>query len=316
MDISVIIPNYNGENILRKNMPKVIEVLEDYIKESKKQVEIILIDDCSEDSSKKIIEDFVINSVNSEIKIKSFYNKKNYGFSSTINNGVKNAEGEILILLNTDVIPKKGFIKPLLNRFADEKVFAVGCVDESLENGSIVLRGRGVGKWKRGFLIHSAGKLDKSDTLWVSGGSGAFNRKIWERLGGLNELYNPFYWEDIDLSYRAIKSGYKVFFEKDSVVRHEHETGTIKSKFSLFNVKTIAYRNQFMFVWENGDFTKIILNILFLPYHFFKALINYDKAFFLGLFKALIIFPKIVQSSSKNRKFFIRSDKDVTESIK
>jgi GT2 family glycosyltransferase len=316
MYISIIIPNFNGENIIKKNLPKVLEVLNDYIEEAKQNAEIIIVDDGSKDDSREIIEGFVKNSFKTKIKIKSFYNGKNCGFSTTVNNGVKRAEGEILVLLNTDVIPKKGFLNPLLKHFIDENVFAVGCMDESVENGKITLRGRGVGLWKRGFLNHSAGGLDKTDTLWVSGGSGAFRKIIWQKLNGLNELYNPFYWEDIDLSYRALKSGYKIFFEKQSVVRHEHETGSIKSKFNPSSVRTIVYRNQFMFVWENGDFKNIILNILYLPYHFLKALLRLDKGFFLGLFKALIKLPKVIQSSSKNRKLFVKNDKDITENIK
>ena len=109
----------------------------------------------------------------------------------------------LYILFNTDVYPDKDFLTPLLSHFKDEKVFAVGCMDKSIEGKDVVLRGRGIGVWKRGFLVHEKGEIEKSDTLWVSGGSGAFRKSIWDKLGGLNELYNPFYWEDIDLSYRA-----------------------------------------------------------------------------------------------------------------
>ena len=259
MNISVIIPNYNGEQIIVKNLPKVLSAIEEY---DKGKSEIIISDDLSTDRSVEIIEKIISENKNSKVSIKLLKNEKNKGFSSNVNRGVGESNGEILILLNTDVIPAKGFLRPLLQHFSDDKIFAVGCLDESLENGKIIHRGRGIGKWKKGFLIHSAGTHDKNDTLWVSGGSGAFRKEIWDKLKGLDEIYNPFYWEDIDLSYRALKSGYKTVFEKDSIVRHEHDKGVIKKKFKPNWVKKIVYRNQFIFAWKNSDLSNLLRNIL------------------------------------------------------
>ena len=97
-------------------------------------------------------------------------------------------------------------------------------------------------------------------------------KSIWDELGGLDILYNPFYWEDIDLSYRARKSGYKTLFENKSVVRHEHEKGSIKNKYNPQDVKKIAYKNQFIFAWKNSDFSTLIYGHFWLPYHLLKAL--------------------------------------------
>ena len=236
------------------------------------------------------------------------------GFSYTVNHGATNASGEVLLLINTDVCPEPGFLAPLLSHFEDEDVFAVGCMDKSIEGKETVLRGRGTGYWKRGFLNHKKGEVDKSDTLWVSGGSGAFRKSYWDKLGGLNNLYNPFYWEDIDLSYRALKSGYKVIFENKSVVIHEHEKGVIKSKFSPYIVKTLAFRYQFIFTWSNlTDFSLVISHISWLPYHFIKTLIGNETAFYVGFGKALILLPKILKTRYNNKKFFIKSDKEVTK---
>jgi len=301
MNISIVIPNYNGQDLLRKNLPKVLEVVEG--------AEIVIVDDASIDGSLK-----VLNSFGSKIKV--IKNEKNLGFSSTVNMGVGEARWEIVVLLNTDVVPQKGFLDPLIAHFKDENVFAVGCMDKSIESGKIILRGRGIGSWKRGFLVHSRGEIDKTNTLWVGGGSGAFRKSIWEKLGGLNELYNPFYWEDIDLSYRALKSGYKIIFEPKSVVIHEHEKGAIKKTYSDFKVKTIAYRNQFIFVWENAtDYSLQFSHLVFLPYHFIKALLRFDLAFFIGFLRAFILFPRIIISSLNYQKLFIRKDKELMEEL-
>lgn len=309
MNLSIIIPNYNGEKLLRQNLPKVLAAVKDY----KGKVEIIIADDPSTDTSAKTITAFIKSIKEKHIIGKTIANKnkKEAGFSKNVNRGVSLATGEILILLNTDVAPHKDFLQPLLAPFADEKMFAVGCMDESIEREGTVLRGRGIGRWQRGFLIHSAGSVDKTNTLWVSGGSSAFRRSIWDKLKGLDVLYNPFYWEDIDLSYRALKSGYKTAFASKSIVVHEHEKGAIK-KFKKDQVQTVAYRNQFIFVWKNiTDKRYLFSHLIWLPYHFATALTRGDWKFFQGFFAALALLGRIQEKRRRTQKSFVLSDRQI-----
>lgn len=310
MNISIIIPNYNGEEIIKKNLPRVFDAVNDY---KGGKYEIIVVDDASEDNSLNIL-----GKLGEDIpSLKILRNEKNLGFSSTINKGVKEASGEIIVLLNTDVYPEKDFLKPLIKHFNDEKVFGVGCMDRSIEDGKIVLRGRGIGKFSRGFLIHKKGEVDGSSTLWVSGGSSAFRKETWEKLDGFNELYSPFYWEDIDISYRAQKSGYKIIFENSSVVVHEHSKGAIESYYSRFKIKKIAYRNQFIFVWTNiTDLDYQFLHMIWFPYHLLRAILKGDTVFILGFLSALILLPKIIKSSFKYKKLFIKKDREILNSFK
>lgn len=311
MNLSVVIPNYNGQDLLKKNLPKVFEAIDVY-RNGKK--EIIVTDDCSLDNSINVLQDLKpkMESSYPDTRFKLIENDKNFGFSSNVNKGVANAKGDILILLNTDVSPKKDFLMPLISHFSDPNIFTVGCMDESIEDGKIVLRGRGVGIWKRGFLVHSRGEVDKTNTLWVGGGSGAFRKSIWDKLGGFSALYNPFYWEDIDLSYRALKSGYKIVFEPKSIVTHEHEKGAIKSTYSSFKVKTIAYRNQFIFVWKNTtDLDLQFLHLFWLPYHLVKALIRGDLIFLVGFCLAFLRLPQVMLSSFRAQKYFTKSDREI-----
>jgi GT2 family glycosyltransferase len=304
MDISIVIPNYNGENLLKDNLEKVYREINLY---KSGKTEIIVVDDGSLDKSLDFLNEFAKTHNNCKVVV----NKKNLGFAPSVNEGVKASSGETVILLNTDVHPEIGFLEPLLKHFSNEKVFAVGCLDRSVESNGIILRGRGLGEWKRGFLVHKRGEVDKNNTLWVSGGSGAFRKAIWDKLGGLNELYAPFYWEDIDLSYRALKSGYEIVFEPKSVVVHEHEKGAIKNRYSDFRIKTIAYRNQFIFVWENADLALIYSQILWLPYYFIKALLSSDWPFFLGFLNATLLVTRILKLRHGAQKMFVKKDAEV-----
>jgi GT2 family glycosyltransferase len=315
MNLSIIIPNYNGAAILKKNLPKVLDAVREY---KKGNVEIIIPDDPSTDKSNIVIQEFIDSISEKHVVGRTIANhsKKDAGFSKNVNRGVRFAKGDILILLNSDVAPHKDFLEPLLAHFDEAIVFAVGCMDESIENGKTVLRGRGVGRWQRGFLMHKKGANDKTNTLWVSGGSGAFRKSIWDKLGGLDPLYNPFYWEDIDLSYRALKAGYKLVFEPKSKVIHEHEQGAIKTKFKSGNVRRIVYRNQFTFVWKNITDQRLILgHFIWLPYHFLKALSLRDWKFYEGFFDALSRFSQIQLAKQKAKKLFVRKDSDILRKI-
>lgn len=311
--VSIVIPNYNGEKLLKKNLESVFEAAEYYANKHNSQIEIVIADDCSEDNSIEEVKSLKLKVKSRNLKLKIIWNEMNLGFSSTVNKGVKESEGEIVVLINTDVRPEKDFLIPLVSHFKEEELFAVGCMDKSIENGKVILRGRGIGKWEKGFLMHSRGEVDKTNTLWVAGGSGAFRKSIWEKLGGFDELYNPFYWEDIDLSYRAVKSGYRILFEPKSVVVHEHEEGAIKKKYSYFKIKTIAYRNQFIFVWKNiTDLDLYLLHFDFwVFYHLVNALMRKDWCLILGFFRAYVLLPKILKSRFKVKRLFAKSDKEV-----
>ena len=309
MTVSIVIPNYNGQQLLKKNLPKIIEFIRH--NESKLFIkELIIVDDASTDRSVEQVGNHHSKSNNFSYIV--LRNKKNRGFSSTVNRGGRHATGDIVVLLNTDVCPEPDFLKSALVHFKNSAVFAVGFLDKSIEGGKTVKRGRGMGYWHKGFVLHKRGDIDRMDTFWVSCGSGAFRRDMWNRLGGLDELYNPFYWEDIDLSYRAQKSGYTIVFEPKSVVIHEHEKGAILSHFSEKHVTTIAYRNQMYFVWKNiTDVGLLLSHFFWLPQHTFHALLVSDWVFLTALLQATMHLPKVISHRRKQKKLYKKSDREL-----
>lgn len=293
--MSIVIPNWNGKQLLEKNLPQTIAAC-------KEAEEIIIVDDASTDNSVMLIK-------NKFPQIRLITKDINEGYSSAVNLGVKEAKGDIVVLLNTDVIPDKGFLSPLVSHFDDDRVFAVGCEDKSEENGVTVLRGRGQAAWKKGFFIHSRGEVDKTDTAWVSGGSGAFRKSIWDKLGGMDPLFNPFYWEDIDLSYRALKSGYKLVFEPKSRVIHRHEEGKILETYGKNEIERIAYRNQFIFIWKNlSDSDLILEHLIWAPIRLFQATVSGDTNMLMGFIGAFVRLPKIIISRKKQSSLWQKND--------
>ncbi|MBI4062453.1 glycosyltransferase family 2 protein [Candidatus Gottesmanbacteria bacterium] len=280
MKVSIVIPNWNGSTLLSKHLPAITQ--------ARGISEIVVVDDGSTDDSVELLHrEFP--------RVRVIEADRHEGFASAVNTGVAKAVGEIVVLLNTDCEPEKKFLEKLLPHFGDANVFAVGCLDKSMEGRRIVLRGRGVARWRRGFYVHQRGEVDKSTTAWVSGGSGAFRKSMWDKLGGMDSLFNPFYWEDIDLSYRALNAGYRLVFEKGSVVKHFHEEGKIMRKYSKWYIRIIATRNQFQFIWKNVASLGIILSHMFwTPIMLVKALFVLDTAFVFGYFAAILRLPVIL----------------------
>jgi GT2 family glycosyltransferase len=312
MTVSIIIPNYNGAHLLKKNLPKVFAAATAYTQDTGSDIEVVVSDDGSGDGSIGLLYEEQEKRRKEKVPLVVIERKQNTGFSPAVNRGVKEAQGDILVLLNSDVSPEREFLKPLLRHFSDEKVFAVGCLDRSPEGEREVLRGRGVGTWQRGFLIHRAGKVESDKTLWASGGSSAFRKRLWVKLGGLYEIYRPFYWEDIDLSYRAQKAGYHVVFEPQSRVVHEHEAGSIKQQFTRKKITLVAYRNQFLFVWLNITQPSLLLShTLWLPVHILRAIMRLDGRFLSGFFAALLRLPAVMSLRRKNSALFTVNDTTV-----
>jgi GT2 family glycosyltransferase len=232
--VSIIIPNFNGKDLLAKNLPKVIEAQQNL---NNHIIEIIVVDDASYDDSVAFLKKNFPN-------VKLIKHKKNRGFSYSVNTGVRMAKGNYIVLLNTDVIPDKNFLESVLPHFDNSKVFAVSFHEKGYAWAK--------GYFKDGFISHEQGKETEEvhNTFWVSGGSGIFRRKYWMDLGGMDEkLLSPFYWEDIDLCYRAAKRGLILLWEPKSFVEHKHES-TI-SKLSKSYVQRIRERNELLFIWKN-----------------------------------------------------------------
>lgn len=228
MKTSIIIPNFNGAELLRKNLPAVLECAAD---------EVIVTDDASQDESLQVLEGF-------KDRVKIIANRTNLGYGENLNGAIKEAVGEIIVLLNSDVVPEKDFLKPLVPYFNDGTVFAVSCHEpgQSWEWGGFV----------KGFVDHHA--MPESNeahiSIYASGGSAAFSKEKLVSLGLYDSLYYPFYWEDFDLSYRAWKRGWQVFWEPQSVIHHER-SATIKKYFSKRYVSQITQRNELLFIWKN-----------------------------------------------------------------
>ncbi|MEK6846843.1 MAG: glycosyltransferase, partial [Nanoarchaeota archaeon] len=149
MSVDVVIPNYNGFELVKENLPKVIEEAKRY------GGSIIIVDDGSNKDEFESLSNFV-----KDKNILLLRNERNSGFSSAVNRGMSKSNSDFVVLLNTDVLPEDNFLDAAIkDLLSDGNLFGLGFMDKSVEDGKTILRGRGLAKWEKGFLVHRRGEV-------------------------------------------------------------------------------------------------------------------------------------------------------------
>lgn len=249
--LSVIIPNYNGVDLIPVFFPSVIKAVERY----QGQKEILFVDDRSTDDSLTLIDGYRRQCPALEILKRNC----NGGFSKTCNTGIRAATGQILFFLNTDVGLSEDFFDHFAGHFDDPNTFAVTTCgyrygsDEQIDGVKLM-------KWRRGLLRVTENivndklpnNLADLGPLWSASVQGAYffadAAKVGE-LRGFDELLSPFVFEETDMAYRALKRGWRIVYEPKSVAYHQvsQSLGVFKRR----RVRLIATRNRLIFTWKN-----------------------------------------------------------------
>lgn len=239
MDVSVVVTCWNGRNLLEKNLPLVLAAVEN---PGNKIKEVIVVDDASSDGSAEFLK-------KNYPQVTVVSQPKNYGYSVTCNTGVQRARGDLVVILNADVIPSGNFLEKVVPLFSVEKVFSVTFNEGRHGPGKIV--------WEKGFLElkpeQPATNTVNSD--WANGGSSIFRKSMWEKLAGMDCLFLPFYFEDVDLGLRARKAGWICLWEPKALVEHQHEATINPKNFSLYKRKNdialVKERNHLLLTWKH-----------------------------------------------------------------
>lgn len=237
--ISVVIPTYNGEGLLRENLPSVIDALESWGGE----YELVVVDDCSTDGSRAFLATLP--------RVRVLVNRVNMGFSGSCNAGMLATRYPVCLCINNDVRATPGFVAPLLRHFADPTVFAVTpniWVEREGRNQGIV-----TALYGKGFLKGSFAALDESggerENLYAIGACVAYDMGKFRALGGFSEIYTPYLFEDVDISYRAWKRGWRSVYEPGGEVHHYSSASIGRTRKRL--KRRIYFRNRFLFHWIN-----------------------------------------------------------------
>lgn len=301
---SIVIPNWNGRDLLEKYLPSVIASIEDH-----PGSEIIVVDNGSEDGSTDFLRDRF-----PQVRVLEL--SRNLGFGGGSNAGFRAAANDIVVLLNSDMRVDRNFLAPLLTGFGDEKTFAVSCqIFFSDPNKLREETGLTEGWWQQGRLAVRH-RIDRTlselfPCFYGGGGSCAFDRKKFLELGGFDHLLAPFYLEDTDLGYLAWKRGWKVLYQPASVVYHEHR-GTIGKRFSEAYIQSILKKNYVLFAWKNIHEWRRLISHFFFTWA--NAMLSWifgdspERASFSGIARAALQLPRVLVSRSRARSLAAMSD--------
>jgi GT2 family glycosyltransferase len=263
--------------------------------------EVIIVDDCGTDNSDELIKGKFAG-------VHLIRLEKNMGFARACNAGFRACRNEIVILLNNDVQVDKDFIAPLVAHFENGDVFGVrpGLSLMDLKVSRAYLERFSVGlEFKRGYIelpMFKRGATQKNGDIFLLGGTlAAIDKEKLLKLGGFDELYTPFYWEDADLSYRAWKRGWRIIYEPKSLAWHQ--THSTISLYPQNYVGKIGERNRYIMVWKNIFDRKLLFNhFCWIPLRLLALLISGRWHKLPALFLALGILDKIKEKRKLERQ--------------
>ncbi len=301
--ISVVIPTWNGRHLLAANLP----YLAASISSSELETEIVVVDDAStDDTAAYLMEAFP------DIKLVTC--ESNGGFAVAANRGIEAAQYDKVLLLNNDIRVAPGFLEPLLPYLEHPDTFAVATATvtpagdkETRPHTWIFKRGVFREEW---FPLSSRPSL----AFGASGGHALFDHHKLDELGGFDEQFSPFYYEDTDLSYRAWKRGFSIYLEPGSRVIHEHQA-TIGS-LSKNYVSVVRIRNKYLFMWKNlTDLRYLMSHLLWLPVNIGKDVVRRPVTI-LGVFWALARLPSVLSARRTERHRIKLGDKEILKKIR
>ena len=236
--ISVVIPNYNGKHLFEKYFESNLKILLSL----GQNTQIIIVDDASTDDSVKYLK----ATYPSDITI--IEKETNTGFSETCNLGIQQATNELIFFLNTDVSLTKDYFLNLYQYFDLPDTFGVmgrivGMEDDVIQEAarSPKISGRKI-KPSNFFYIENPDTL--TPTFYLSGAAALIDAEKLKVLYGFNELFNPFYSEDQELSIRAWRLGWKCYYEHKAICRHE-VSGSTRNHSAKRSVKKLYFRNRY-----------------------------------------------------------------------
>jgi GT2 family glycosyltransferase len=255
MKLSVIIVNYNVEHFLEQCLNSVFATQQDF------DFEVIVVDNNSVDGSLEMLR-------GKFPQVTLIANKDNRGFSRANNQGIRIARGEYILLLNPDtVVEPETFAKTVA--FMDAHPDAGGLGVKMLDG-----KGNFLPESKRGlptpaaafykmfglsklfprskrFAAYHQGHLSKDEVHEIEVLSGAFmlmRKSVLDEVGLLDEDFFM-YGEDIDLSYRIIKGGYKnYYFPETRIIHYKGEStkkNTVNYVYVFYNAMVIFAKKHY-----------------------------------------------------------------------
>jgi len=263
MLLSIIIVNYNVKYFLEQCLCSVQKATEGMsARNQESQAEIIIIDNTSTDNSIEYLKPKFPG-------VKFLVNPENFGFAKACNQGIRLSKGDFILFLNPDTIVPEDCFEKCISFFKSHK--DAGALGIKMLDG----RGQFLKESKRSFPApitslyklfglskifprskmfskYHLSNLDENENHEVDVLAGAFmmiRKEVLEKVGGFDEIYFM-YGEDVDLSYRIQKKGYKSYYFAGSSIIHFKGESTRKGS---LNYVRMFYKAMSIFVRKHYE---------------------------------------------------------------
>jgi GT2 family glycosyltransferase len=205
-------------------------------------VDVIVVDNASRDRTRDEVE---------RRGVRLIANRENAGFAGGVNEGVRATSAPLVLLLNPDAHLMRG-LEALEGRFDDPRTGAAGGMLVDAEGkpqagfmarslpsaGMLICEILGINRLWPGNPLnwkYRCKGLDPGTAAQVDQPAGAFlmfPRKLWEKLGGLDERFWPVWFEDVDFCARIRAAGFDVYYEPRAVAKHTggHSVGSLSGR--------------------------------------------------------------------------------------
>ena len=304
-DITLIITNWNGSSLLRECLPSVLEAVKF---DRHHSYEVMVIDDCSTDNSLKVLSDEFP-------EVRPEKTPQNLGFQEANNYAVNLADSKIVMPMNNDIKLDQKALYYLIQHFENKDTFAVSGKTFAFDKTTFLYGNRG-GYFQKGhFHLYEKPQDDDSQTLFACGGAFMVNRQKYLDLGGFDAMYHPLYYEEIDLSYRALKRGWKIYYEPKSIAYHKVQA-TITRQEKQHQISLISARNNYLFVWKNILDRSMTLTFLFyIPLFLLRDIFRLKSRFWVAFYMAIKRLPKALKGRTIEKTDVLYSDQEILSRI-
>ncbi len=237
-DCSIIIPIFNRAELTEQCLTQLAKVTDSV------RYEVIIVDNGSTDSTEKIL-----SSLAGDIQI--IRNTQNLGFAKACNQGARAARGKHLVFLNNDTIPKRDWLKPLIQELESHADVAVVGSKLLYQDNTVQHAGVAISRVFRTpyhFFLGVPESFPAVNTRRefqaVTAACMLVRKETFEDVGGFDEGFvNGF--EDIDMCLRIRELGKKVIYQPQSCLYHLESQSPGRKTHDAANVK------RFLARWEH-----------------------------------------------------------------
>ena len=219
MKYSIIVPVFNRPD-------EVDELLESLLSQEEKDFEVIIVEDGSQVPCKKVCDKYA-----DRLDLHYYY-KENSGPGQSRNYGAERAKGDYLLILDSDVVLPKGYIRAVSEELNREPADAFGgpdCAHESFTDTQKAISYSMTSFFTTGGIRGGKKKLDK---FYPRSFNMGIRRDVYQELGGFSKMR---FGEDIDFSIRIFKAGKRCRLFPEAWVWHKRRTDFRKFWKQVYN---------------------------------------------------------------------------------